>query len=234
MRRLVLGSTVVCAVVCVLAIVERLAPALEGAVRPRVQDASSTDVAPPVRLEPDRVPVSGSPDGDARSHAIRAVPFHWRTSPALESRVRRMDLPELLLAPEAYAECEVLNPSGRSLGEDELARLASLLETGNVALEERRTEVLRQLHEWMEAKALLFNEGQPAGTEEARELAEELYPDEDCFVGLYTNRDPSFPDLVIQVTPGEYAPLDVAYDDAWSEAEEIYGQIAVIVAGSTD
>ena len=128
---------------------------------------------------------------------------------------------------EDYERDPTLNPTARPLSPSERAELETILESEGDKYKQAWEKAMMERHDWATLKATEFSEGLPPGSEEALALGEHQWesgPNEYSLVSVAIIGQPGY--QVVKLVPGEYAPMDIAYDDAWVvlQAAELHVQ----------
>lgn len=125
---------------------------------------------------------------------------------------------------EQLKTCPIFNPARKELDPSQIARLLELVRETNEGIEKHKQDVFRAQSDWTTEKVMRLGAGAPLGSPEAEALRSQAKLARD-FVGVVSSPQLD-EDIVFTIAPGEYAPLDVAYDDLWLYLRQRQGLIA--------
>ena len=122
-----------------------------------------------------------------------------------------------------------LNPCAAALTREQLASAQAAIDYARLALPAYRERITVVKHEWLNEKVLGRGEGADPESEEARIL----YADargEDCLVlnAAINLKENGIVNKVVRLDPGEFPPLDSAYDDAWLVLEQVGAELLAV------
>ena len=182
----------------------------DSGLKPTGQDRREVELASVGFDETKRTPTPSS----ARSEgAAPKPPPHRRSHQARLFDPPRLAIPDVV----ALISDPDLNPCGAELSESELVRLEEILNTTRRMIQEPTSRASTCRSVWAKEKILVLGLGLDPGSPEAQEMIQSASSSDSIVMIQAINLDQGgVLERVVRIDPGEYPPLDAAYQDAWA------------------